>query len=232
MGSAATRTPPARWTLSCAAWRPGWRSAALPKVDVLALFSSNCPEYPIVFLAVALLGGATTMINPSYTVDELVYQLNDAGARYLVAAPTTVEKEIEGRRRSRVEEVFVLDEPPVADAAVITARDEEAGDVPKAFVALKPGAIASADELMAYVAERVAPYKRITSVFDGWSSSTRCPSHRQGRSCGACWWSASARGEPDSHTSQPTGSACRSTRADTQRACLSLRSPRLIHVYA
>ena len=43
------------------------------KGDVLALFSPNCPEYPIVILAVALLGGATTTINPTYTVDELVY---------------------------------------------------------------------------------------------------------------------------------------------------------------
>lgn len=79
--------------------------------DVLALFSSNCPEYPMVILAVALLGGATTTINPTYTVDELAYQLNDAGAKYLVAAPAVIEKALEGKGRSQVEEVFVLDEP-------------------------------------------------------------------------------------------------------------------------
>jgi acyl-coenzyme A synthetase/AMP-(fatty) acid ligase len=37
--------------------------------------------------------------------------------------------------------------------------DQAAGEVPKAFVVLR--APASADELMAWVAERVAPYKRI-----------------------------------------------------------------------
>jgi acyl-coenzyme A synthetase/AMP-(fatty) acid ligase len=33
--------------------------------------------------------------------------------------------------------------------------------VPKAYVVLKPQANASADELMAYVGERVAPHKRV-----------------------------------------------------------------------
>lgn len=81
------------------------------KGDVLALFSPNCPEYPMVFLAAALVGGTTTTINPTYTVDELTYQLNDSGARYLIAAPAVVEKALEGKRRSRVEEVFILGEP-------------------------------------------------------------------------------------------------------------------------
>ncbi|MGE5333386.1 MAG: AMP-binding protein, partial [Nitrososphaerota archaeon] len=58
-------------------------------------------------------------------------------------------------------EGMLLTHPAVADAAVIPSRDEEAGEVPKAFVALKREATATADELMAFVAERVAPYKRI-----------------------------------------------------------------------
>jgi acyl-CoA synthetase (AMP-forming)/AMP-acid ligase II len=90
------------------------------KGDVLALYSPNCPEYPIVFLAAALLGGTTTTINPMYTVEELAAQLNDAGAKYLVAAPATVEKALEGQRRSRVEEVFVLGEPLTASATGAT----------------------------------------------------------------------------------------------------------------
>jgi acyl-CoA synthetase (AMP-forming)/AMP-acid ligase II len=56
-------------------------------------------------------------------------------------------------------EGILLGHPAVADAAVIPSPDEEAGEVPKAFVVLKSAA--SAEEIMAYVAERVAPHKKI-----------------------------------------------------------------------
>lgn len=56
-------------------------------------------------------------------------------------------------------EAVLLSHPMVADAAVIPCPDEEAGEVPKAFIVLKGEA--SADELQEYVAERVAPYKKI-----------------------------------------------------------------------
>jgi acyl-coenzyme A synthetase/AMP-(fatty) acid ligase len=50
----------------------------------------------------------------------------------------------------------------VADAAVIPKADQEAGEVPKAFVVRK-GEV-DGDALMSFVAERVAPYKRIREV--------------------------------------------------------------------
>jgi len=61
-------------------------------------------------------------------------------------------------------EAVVHSHPAVADAAVIPCPDEEAGEVPKAFVVLKPGAVATAEEIMAFVAEQVAPYKRLRYV--------------------------------------------------------------------
>ena len=51
----------------------------------------------------------------------------------------------------------------VADAAVIPVPDEAAGEAPKACVVAAGEAI-DGDELMAWVAERVAPYKRIRVV--------------------------------------------------------------------
>ncbi len=61
-------------------------------------------------------------------------------------------------------EAVLLSHPAVADVAVIPSPDEEAGEVPKAFVVLKPEAQATSEELMSFVGERVAPYKKIRAV--------------------------------------------------------------------
>ena len=53
--------------------------------------------------------------------------------------------------------------PAVADAAVVPSPDEEAGEVPKAFVVLREGA-ATAEEIMAHVAAQVAPQKKVRRV--------------------------------------------------------------------
>ena len=52
----------------------------------------------------------------------------------------------------------------VADVAVVPSPDADSGELPKAFVVLKPDGHANADELMAYVSERVAPYKKVRLV--------------------------------------------------------------------
>jgi acyl-CoA synthetase (AMP-forming)/AMP-acid ligase II len=56
-------------------------------------------------------------------------------------------------------EGVLLTHPAVADVGVIASPDPEAGEIPMAFVVVKSPA--SADELMHYVADRVAPYKKI-----------------------------------------------------------------------
>jgi acyl-coenzyme A synthetase/AMP-(fatty) acid ligase len=56
-------------------------------------------------------------------------------------------------------EALLLTHPAVADVAVIRSPDEAAGEVPKAFVVRKGDV--TADELMAWVAERVPPHKKV-----------------------------------------------------------------------
>lgn len=59
-------------------------------------------------------------------------------------------------------EAMLLTHPAVADAAVIPSPDEEAGEVPKAFVVLKGAA--TERELKEFVAARVAPHKKIRKL--------------------------------------------------------------------
>lgn len=68
-----------------------------------------------------------------------------------------------GQQVSPVElEAVLMTHPKVADAAVIGVPDEDATELPTGFVVTKEPATAA--EILAYVAERVAPYKKIRRV--------------------------------------------------------------------
>jgi acyl-CoA synthetase (AMP-forming)/AMP-acid ligase II len=59
-------------------------------------------------------------------------------------------------------EAVLLTNPHIKDAAVIRSPDEEAGEVPKAFV-VSDGTL-SGEDVIAFVAERVSPHKKIRRV--------------------------------------------------------------------
>jgi acyl-CoA synthetase (AMP-forming)/AMP-acid ligase II len=61
-------------------------------------------------------------------------------------------------------EALLLTNAKIADAAVVGSHDAEGQEVPKAFVVLQPGAELSADEVMDFVAEHVAPHKKVRQV--------------------------------------------------------------------
>jgi long-chain acyl-CoA synthetase len=58
-----------------------------------------------------------------------------------------------------VEEVLYT-HPKVANAAVIGVPDPKSGEKVKAFIQLKPGESATAEEIIAFCQDRMAPYKR------------------------------------------------------------------------
>jgi acyl-CoA synthetase (AMP-forming)/AMP-acid ligase II len=59
-------------------------------------------------------------------------------------------------------EALLLTHPKIADAAVIPSLDAEGGEVPKAFVVVRE--TLTAEEVMTFVEERVAPFKKIRRV--------------------------------------------------------------------
>ena len=61
-------------------------------------------------------------------------------------------------------EGLLLEHPGVGDVAVIGKEDLEAGEVPKAFVVLRAGANVSEDDLMGFVAGKVATFKQVREV--------------------------------------------------------------------
>src|SRR5205814_1967869 len=80
------------------------------KGDVCAIHCLNCPEYAIAFLAVAAVGGVCTMAPPLFNESELIIQLKDSGATYLLTDSRLGTTGLAAARAAGVREVFVLGE--------------------------------------------------------------------------------------------------------------------------
>ncbi|MFV1987510.1 MAG: AMP-binding protein, partial [Gemmatimonadota bacterium] len=78
--------------------------------DVVAICSPNLPEYAIAFHGVAMAGACNTTLNPLQTVDELIHQTSDSGARFFVTAEPLLEKAIAVAAATGIEEIFVFGE--------------------------------------------------------------------------------------------------------------------------
>ncbi|KAJ0552807.1 putative AMP-dependent synthetase/ligase, AMP-binding, AMP-binding enzyme domain, ANL [Helianthus annuus] len=61
-------------------------------------------------------------------------------------------------------EAILLNHPDILDAAVIPLEDEEAGQVPMAYIVKARGSELSEDQVMQFIAAQVAPYKKIKKV--------------------------------------------------------------------
>lgn len=88
----------------------GLHQRGFRKGDVCAVFCPNCPEYGVIFLGVAKLGGINTTVNSLYSSSELVHQFKDSGARFLITIPQFMDRALPAAREAGIEEIFVLGE--------------------------------------------------------------------------------------------------------------------------
>ena len=58
-------------------------------------------------------------------------------------------------------EALLITHPKIADVAVIGIPDDEAGEIPKAFVTEAPGASITLEEIQALVGDNLVSYKQI-----------------------------------------------------------------------
>lgn len=58
-------------------------------------------------------------------------------------------------------EAVLLNHPSIVDTAVVGVPDGEAGELPRAYIVLAPGAVLSPADVAAWVHARVSPHKRL-----------------------------------------------------------------------
>lgn len=61
-------------------------------------------------------------------------------------------------------EALLLSNPEIADAAVVGVADDDGEEIPKAFVVRQPNSEITAEQVMSFVEENVAPHKKVRRV--------------------------------------------------------------------
>ena len=61
-------------------------------------------------------------------------------------------------------EALLITHPKVADVAVIGVPDDEAGEIPKAFVTAAPGETVTLEEIQELVSEHLVSYKQVRQI--------------------------------------------------------------------
>lgn len=108
----------------------GLHQKGFGKGDVCALFFPNCPEYAVVFLGVARIGGINTTANSLYSSSELVHQFNDSGAKMLVTIPQFLDRALPAAQECGITEIYVLGECDTEGVQALTSLLDNDGKPP------------------------------------------------------------------------------------------------------
>lgn len=88
----------------------GLRRLGLNKGDVVTLCSPNSLDYPVVFFATMAAGGVVSTCNPTYTSDELSYQISNSGSKFVMTTPSLLPTVQEAVKGLDVEKIIITDE--------------------------------------------------------------------------------------------------------------------------
>jgi acyl-CoA synthetase (AMP-forming)/AMP-acid ligase II len=113
----------------------GFALHGVSKGEVFAIYSPNIPEYALAFHAVATVGAATTMVPPLFTREEIIKQLKDSAAKYLLTVPQLMENALGVARAAGIRQLFVVGE---AEGAISFASLMTHGENPPP-VQIDPG---------------------------------------------------------------------------------------------
>lgn len=90
------------------AFAGGLAARGLGPGDTIALMSPNIPEFAIVFHGAAVAGVAVSTINPTYTAEEVRFQLRDSAAVLLVTIEMFVDTAREAIEGTDVDQIVVI----------------------------------------------------------------------------------------------------------------------------
>ena len=94
------------------AFAGGLQQRGLGPGSTIALMSPNIPEFAIVFHGAAVAGVAVSTINPTYTAEEVSFQLRDSGSTLLITIAMFAETAAAAAADSPVTEIFVIGDAP------------------------------------------------------------------------------------------------------------------------
>ncbi len=95
-----------------ASFAGGLAARGLGPGDTIALMSPNIPEYAVAFHGAAVAGVAVSTVNPTYTADEVRFQLQDSGALLLVTVALFIDTAREAMAGTDVTDIVVIGEAP------------------------------------------------------------------------------------------------------------------------
>lgn len=95
-----------------ASFAGGLAARGLGPGDTIALMSPNIPEYAVAFHGAAVAGVAVSTVNPTYTADEVHFQLQDSGALLLITVALFVDTAREAIVGTDITDIFVIGDAP------------------------------------------------------------------------------------------------------------------------